>query len=478
MKNSNVIDYLQKFDKTMLSRWRNFIESPYFNKHQQTISLAKQLCLLFPFEQEKAIKKEQLFQMVYNNQPYDDDKMRWLIHNLLKLTEEFIYQEKVVLPKLQSKSLELLPVLKEEFDFVRHAYHTKRAKKQINEFINYEKQYQLYNEIDDANIHQNKFTATENLINKNEYQKKWLLYEALKNACDLTNRAQFVKFDFSHTIGNWAINELEQNYTKYKNEPALLIYYCIYNSIVNVEDLKNYKLLKSLVFKHQHQFKKAEQRNLFYYLLNFSLRKINKGETSFLKTAFEIFEQMLKEELLYIGEHLPENVFKNIIAIALRLDKTKWVKEFIEQYAKELPSELAANAFQFNMANYYYQIGDMQSAMQQLINVEYTNLNYNLDSKALLLRIYFDLNEDEAFDAHFNAFKVYLIRNKLLANKKHRRYYNLFRFTNRLYNLKNKAKYQKADKTKTQLDSLKKQMERAGSIANLSWLNERLASLR
>lgn len=478
MKNSNVIDFLKKFDKRLLSRWQNFIESPYFNKHKQTIVLANELLSQFPFDQDKRLKKEKLFQKIYTNEVYDDDKMRWLIHNLLKLTEEFIYHEKVVLPKLKIKSLELLPVLKEEFDFVRHTYHTKRATKQIGKLFNYEKHYQLYNEIDDANIHQNLFSETESLIKKNEFQKKWLMYEALKNACDISNRAQFVKLDYKHSFGDWAINELEQNNTDYKNEPALLIYYSVYKSIKNASDIKNYELLKDLIFKYQNNFDIAERRNLFYYLLNFSLRKINKGEASFLNIAFEIFVRMLKEDLLYIGEHFPENVFKNIITIALRLEKTNWVKEFIEKYAKKLPIELVENAYQFNMANYHYQVGNMEKAMQLLIQVEYTNLNYNLDSKALLLRIYFDLDEDEAFDAHFNAFKVYLIRNKLLANKKHRRYYNLFRFTNRLYSLKNKAKYQKADKTKTQLDSLKKQMERAGSIANLSWLNERLAMLK
>jgi len=477
MNSSNLIKYLKLFDKLLLSRWLNFIESPYFNKHQATLYLAKELMLFYPFELEYEIQKEKLFNKVYANEKYDDDKMRWLIHNLLKLTEAFIYQEKIVLPKQKNQSLELLPVLKEEFNFIRHNYHVKRAKKQLNQFVNYEKQYQLYNEIDDAFIHQNIFSETDSLSQKNELQKKWLLYEALKNVCDTANRSKFIQYKYEHTLGEWAVNEVEKHYKTYAEEPAILIYYSVYLSIQKPSDLKNYQQLKKLVFRHQQLFKKAEQRNLYYYLLNFSLRKINAGDATFLPIAFDLFERMLNEKILYIGEHFPENVFKNIITIALRLNKAAWVKQFIENYAKDLPAELAANAYQYNMANYYYHIGDMPNAMQQLINVEYTNLNYNLDSKALLLRIYFDLDEDEAFDAHFNAFKVYLQRNKLLANKKYRRYYNLFRFTNRLYKLKNRLNYLNKEKIQQLIISLQKQIDKAGSIANKAWLNREFQKL-
>jgi len=476
MYNSNLIKYLQFFDKAILNRWLEYICSPYFNKHQPSIALCKLLYNEYPFTDEKCIDKKLLYKRLNQSKSYDDDNMRWLISNLLRLTEAFIYQEKTVIPQLENISLVLLPILKEEFQFTRHTYHLKRAEKKLLGKANYEESYKLYNEIDDANIYKNNFNQPELLLKKNELQHKWLLYENLRNACDIANRRQFVHFESNNAIGEWAINQIKQNEV-YKNEPALMIYYRVYFSITTPADITNYQYLQTLVFKNQNMFEAKEQRNLFYYLLNYSLRKINSGASDFLETAFNLFVKMLDSNMFLQGDSFPENVFKNIITIALRLNKTDWVKQFIEDYAKQLPIDVATNAHQYNMANYYYHIGEMNKAMQQLINVEYTNINYNLDSKALLLRIYFDMDEEEAFDAHFNAFKVYLIRNKLLANKKHRRYYNLFRFTNRLYHLKSKVAYQSKEKTKQQLKSLQKQMDRAGSIANVAWLEKRITDL-
>ena len=95
----------------------------------------------------------------------------------------------------------------------------------------------------------------------------------------------------------------------------------------------------------------------------------------------------------------------------------------------------------------------------------------------LLLRIYFESDEDEALQNLIASFKIYLQRNKLLAEKKHKRYYNLFRFTLKLHNIYKRAAYNKKEKSKAQLKKLNEQILANNYIVNKSWLLNQLKSI-
>jgi len=87
----------------------------------------------------------------------------------------------------------------------------------------------------------------------------------------------------------------------------------------------------------------------------------------------------------------------------------------------------------------------------------------------LLLRIYFELNEYDALQAHFHSFSTYLRRKKDLGY--HRELYlNLIRYTKVLIELAPKDKVARAQ--------LLEEVQNSESVAEKEWLLQKLLRLK
>jgi hypothetical protein len=86
------------------------------------------------------------------------------------------------------------------------------------------------------------------------------------------------------------------------------------------------------------------------------------------------------------------------------------------------------------LATFYFKKKDYTLAMNFLQNVEFDDVLHNLDARRMLLCIYYDLAEFEALEAHLEAFKIYLYRQKDLGYHREN-CLNLIRYTRRLLQL-------------------------------------------
>jgi hypothetical protein len=107
--------------------------------------------------------------------------------------------------------------------------------------------------------------------------------------------------------------------------------------------------------------------------------------------------------------------------------------------------------------------------VQLLREVEFTDIFYNLDAKTMLLKIYFELEKNEAFFSLVAAFKIYLSRNRLISEHNRKLYMNLLTFTSKLYTLKMKYIFRKANVFQVKLKQLKEKVMTL-SVANSRWL--------
>lgn len=76
------------------------------------------------------------------------------------------------------------------------------------------------------------------------------------------------------------------------------------------------------------------------------------------------------------------------------------------------------NAYAYNLANLYFQQTRYKEAMKLLQTVSFDDLFYSTESKMLLLRIYYELNEKEPMLSLFESFRMYLRRNKQITDEK------------------------------------------------------------
>lgn len=114
--------------------------------------------------------------------------------------------------------------------------------------------------------------------------------------------------------------------------------------------------------------------------------------------------------------------------------------------------------------------------MRLLREVEFTDIFYNLDAKVMLLKIYYELEEDEAFLSLAASFKIFLSRTRLINENTRNLYMNLLAFTSKLYTMRMKHIFRKGKAFQLKLRELKDKTEN-NSVANSRWLVGKIEEL-
>jgi hypothetical protein len=91
MQNNQLLQFLERCSKQELVRFRDFVHSPYFNKHQKTREL---LDYIYGVRNWKGsgLERHNVFARLFPNQPYQEQKVFTLFSNLIKLHRQFIAQ--------------------------------------------------------------------------------------------------------------------------------------------------------------------------------------------------------------------------------------------------------------------------------------------------------------------------------------------------------------------------------------------------
>ena len=104
-------------------------------------------------------------------------------------------------------------------------------------------------------------------------------------------------------------------------------------------------------------------------------------------------------------------------------------------------------------------------ALTALLQFEFTDVFYALDSRTLQIKIYFELEETDALMSALEAFKVYLRRNRTISDSVRTIYMNFVRFVNRILSVP------PSDSEKKQ--KLHEKILEAGNVADIRWLLQR-----
>jgi hypothetical protein len=317
----------------------------------------------------------------------------------------------------------------------------------------------------------------EHIQEKQAWLDAFYLTEKLRDACEISHRKKLLKADFPS--GQWLgilYQNILENEEKYRSFPPLLAYFYLYQLLENEE--ADYPSTLSKIRGLEPQLTLEDVQYIYNSLQNYCIGQINEGRQAFLRELFGIYKSQISKGLLLENGRLPEWHYKNITTTGLRLDEREWVREFLEQFKNHLPAEVAENAYSYNLAAYYYHKKDYEAVLKLLTKIEYTDIRYHLDAKSLLLRTYYDLEEEEALLALSESFKQYLKRSRQMSDFQKKGYFNLLKFTKKAFSLKQKAGYTKPTKWAAELEKLKLEIAKADTTFNQSWLEGKVGELR
>ena len=253
--------------------------------------------------------------------------------------------------------------------------------------------------------------------------------------------------------------------------PHIIIYYQIYQILAEEEADENYFALKKLIEENAKFFPRdVAVDELYGAAQNYCVKRVNLGNARFLEELFELFNLLINQELIVSDGSISPWYFRNIVFVGLRLGKYEWTEQFILKYQDYLPENLRANSVTFNLAQLYFYQKKYDQVIRQLQFVEYDDISYNLNSKAILLATYYEIDEIEPLESLLEAFRSYLSRNKSKIPESRNRSFMLFiRFLRTLVRLRpgdNKS-----------LQKLKEQVQERKETTSRGWLLEKIAEL-
>ncbi len=496
MTENPLLRQLSHLSRKEMTRFRDFAHSPYFNKHQGVQALATCLSEMYPDFSQRKCEREVIFQKLFPGKPHNQPELAVIFTYALRLFEQFQRVEQAIEEgfledealtlrhsRLKNSFSPFQKIMAEKVSGGRKSVSlgsTSAGFKTLPTLLpvtsgDLERRFKLLAEQDLAAVSQARYEH-HFLEEKQAWLDAWYLSEKLRDACELRQRQRLLRTEFEEGLTQNLSEVIEAAPEKFAPYPTVTAYFHLYK-LLSVNDLAQYEKTVEALHGSESSLPVGDVQNIFNHLQNFCISQINRGDRAYLRELFGIYQKQLERGLLMVEGRLPEWHYKNIVTTGLRLGEQGWVRDFLEKYRSLLPPEVAENAWRYNLAAWHHHLGQFDQTLKLLVQVEFTDLRYSLDAKALLLRSYFELEEEEALGALCESFKQFIVRNKSLTDFQKKGYLNLLKYTRRTFRLKVGKGILSRSRWQADLEKLRSEVTEAEAIFNKAWLEEKLTNL-
>lgn len=438
------------------------LQSSFFNKDKVLVSLFQF------FSVTGNCDRRVWFSSCFPDKIYDDLSVRRYLSALNRLLEQYLilkelqekenYQKELLLPALRKRILtkhykarltKTSSVSKSSLDltsdFFLHQYRMSCEKEKFSLQLNQRKP---------------KEDTEEGILQLDLFY----IVEKLRNICELHNSKTIFEMEGQTYLNDEVI--LLARKEPFNNYPQVKIYSLLLETITQNNKDDAFYELQGLIREHSHLLSIYEEREIYLALVNYCIRKINQGNKESLAECFGLYKKMAEKNLLVSGKNISPWTYKNIITAALRLNELEWTFQFITNYKKQLAEEYRENAFNYNLAKYNFHLKKYHKVLDLLQKVAHDDIFYGLDSRTLLMKVYYNLNEEEALFSLTDSFRIYLKRKKRIPRERRKTYLNFIKFIRRLVTL--------SPRDYPKLKTLYSKIEDTNKVADKAWILEKV----
>lgn len=469
MKNNPIISLFNSFSAKERRELKKWLLSPIHNQRKDSIKLANYFFEKNHLLDEKFLKKERIYSKIFPKEIFDDARMRQTIHFLSKTVEDFlIYNElkeneiraklalaSVYRKKKQPKSYQkvMKSVLTLQQNAIFKDEHFLR-----NEYLIQREQYQYFEK--------QKRNVKLNLQEMSDALDTTYFADKLRQSCLMLSHQKVFKTEYEPALIKEILSYVERE--NFNKVPAVSIYYYAYMALTNPTDRNYFDHLKNNIFEMGHTFSKMEIRDLYLLAINYCIGKINAGDVSFRREAFELNKKGMETKILIQNNSISPWTFINTLANSIQLKEFDWTYNFIEKYQSYIPAPQRENFTHYGYASYHFFKKEYDDAMDWLIHADFSDTLLNLNAKMLLLKIYYEKGEIKALESLLESTKKYIHRKGVIG-------YPRTVFQNRikmLHKLVRVNPYSRSEKNKLKSEILEKT-----PLLEQEWLLEQLSKL-
>lgn len=473
MQNTKLFQLLATLSVYELNRFGKFLRSSYFNEDEHLMRLFEILSPHFKEQTQEALEQKIIWQQVQGAKKFDQLKFARLFSDLLKKLEEFLVIDNLKQSDA-AKQRELLGHLTERKLAKHYPDSAKLARNKLEATTHRDGEYYLH--LFQVESHHNNFlelqnqrSTEKNLLQTIEALDAFYLINKLNYLAAILHYKNFLSLEGDVALAAEVMEHLKKN--KYEHIPAIAIHHRIVLSLLEPQKEEHFEELKGLLIKNYTLFPKPAARNMYAFAINFCIRRINFGRLEYVQELFQLYQQMLKANLMTDEEGMMSQFdYKNMVTVGLRANDAKWTEKFIRDYKNNIPKADRQNAYTFNLAKLYFFQRRFDKVLPLLQDVVYSDIFYQLDSKTTLMKTYYELGDYLPLMSLKESFRIMLRRKKVISEQNRVNYMNFIRFTMKLY---------RADvKDQQKIAALKKQITESSNVADKGWLMEKINEIQ
>lgn len=478
MKDSKLLETLKNFSKEDLKSFSTLLNSPIYNTNESCIALFRHLAKCIDQSDEAQLSKPIVFQEVFPDVVYNDNRLRQVIFKLNKLCEKYLVwkvtQEEDRHLQLYLEELHLRNAYGRSFKLIEKRIKDLQ-KRPVKSRADYFELYQL-NDRMYHHVHAPKkgaiypyMLAAEAALEKHFILGKLIL---------ITEQQQRLAVGMQEEREHWLDAEVKvkvESWTEEEREVTIDLYYKVL-SIIGRRDDQAFDEIADLLELYLKDLSKYDLGNLLTYLTNYTIRRINQNEEidHFRRKYVDLSQLGIDAEILVVNKTMSNQVYTNSIAVMLRLGDYKSASDFIKKYKPFLSKKDRQSTYLLNLSYWAEAKGDFLKALEYLSEIEDFSYRPYL-VKSLRIRLYYELathenSYHEPLLHDLNASIIFFRRRNENGKVKMEKYLNFAKVTKQIIN-------QKEKKNKTILKKIELKIESEKSLYARYWLREKLEAL-
>ncbi|MCO6480915.1 MAG: hypothetical protein J5I94_30005 [Phaeodactylibacter sp.] len=412
MKKSKLIALLSTFSTKEIERFVDFVRSPYYNTNEQLVELCIRLSRLHPSFPEDQTSAEQVYRAAFPGEEYDKKKLGYMMSSLVKLGEQFLGARQLEKQEILFDT-QVLKALMEKKQEKHYKQYQKKVKTNLESQPYIDSDF-FFNDYLLAEMSQyiQEEGAANTLQAASDALDSYYFINKLKYSCELLNRQAILSGQFSIPFMD-AVGEYLKGVQGLP--PLINIYLEIYCSLSCPDENEHFQALLELIRENGPSIDISELKNIYLYAINICTRKIREGKEEFISIALNLYEEGIHSEALFDNGYLSYWAYNNIVKLALRLNRFKWIERFIHDYNGVLQEEFRESALHYNLAELYFQKKNYGEVLTHLNQVQAFDSRYHLVARILLIKTFYESDALDACMSALSAFTVYLSRNKEIA---------------------------------------------------------------
>ncbi|MCB0727876.1 MAG: hypothetical protein KDD00_10455 [Ignavibacteriae bacterium] len=439
MQNSRLIQLLKSLSPSELREFKDFVNSPLYNKNKKIILLFDALRKFYPEFDHPDLSNEKVFYTAFGSGDYDYFNFKNLISDLLALGKEYLTflqfrkdRDKsniLLLSELRDRNLDKL------FEQTFKSLDNKLESENITDERFYLKKLELTEEILSYRIPKDPDSRFDYLQDELNFFLKYSVIRLLKFYNLMLHEKEQNNCNFTLEMFEGVMDYIR---TKEEDNPTLLIYYNII--LLNIEKKEKYFFnLKKLKEKYFDNLNNGDRFMLFLHLANYCAYVYNVlGKKDFMKEHFLISKENYERGTIFLGKVLYPD-FLNHVKIAVRVNEFEWAENFINEFSHLLTEE-KQSTLNFCHGFISYKKGNLETALELFSKTKFQSFIIKVQVKILILQINYEMGYYVEASANIDSFRHYLSReNSMVVNFKES-YFDFLRNLNDLIKLKSGEK--------------------------------------